>query len=267
MLSVQIYASIPLVPRVPRDRTCRPPRLPSRAIAHPRATPSGCDVPGYDTRIITANVGGHAYSLRVLSDRQQFADPDGHGRRMGISSAQWSLFGQLWPAGRLLAQAMLRVDIEGKRILEVGCGIGLASLVLQRRGANVVASDVHPLAEPFLAYNAALNHLPSVHYRQMHWDRPLPTLGTFDLIVASDVLYERDHAALLAGVIARHACPRAEVVVTDPGRGNSAPFTRMLAAQGFEVTLSRCAMDDDDAGQGRGNILHYDRKAVPSAVQ
>ncbi|MEO6103307.1 MAG: methyltransferase domain-containing protein [Pseudoxanthomonas sp.] len=202
----------------------------------------------------------------MLSDHQQFADPDGHGQRMGISSAQWSLFGQLWPAGRLLAQAMHRIDIQGKRILELGCGIGLASLVLQRRGANVVASDVHPLAESFLAYNAALNDLPAVHYRQMRWDRPLPTLGEFDMIVASDVLYERDHALMLADVVDRHARPCAEVVVTDPGRGNSAPFTRMLAAQGFEVTQERCAMDDADAGLGRGNILHYARSGIAAAV-
>lgn len=216
-------------------------------------------MPGYDTRVIIVHVGGQPYNLRVLSDRQQFADPDGHAMRMGISSAQWSLFGQLWPAGRLLAQAMLHIDIQGKRILEIGCGIGLASLVLQRRGANVVASDVHPLAEPFLAYNAALNQLPAVHYRQMHWDRPLPTLGGFDMIVASDVLYERDHASLLASVVERHALPSAEVVVTDPGRGNSASFTRMLATQGFEMTRERCAMDDNDAGLGRGNILRYQR--------
>lgn len=221
---------------------------------------------GYDTRNIVVRVGGHPFQLRVLSDRQQFADPDGHGDRMGISSAQWSLFGQLWPAGRLLAQAMQRMNVEGKRILELGCGIGLASLVLQRRGADVVASDVHPLAEPFLAYNAALNTLPAVHYRQMRWDQPLPNLGDFDLIIASDVLYERDHAALLSGVVARHARAQAEVLITDPGRGNSAPFTRMLEAQGFEVTQSRCAMDDADADAGRGNILHYKRVSAVRAA-
>ena len=216
-------------------------------------------MPGYDTRIIHVKVGGIQYSLRVLSDHQQFADPDGHGERVGISSAQWSLFGQLWPAGRLLAQAMLHTDITGKRILELGCGIGLASLVLQRRGADVVASDVHPLADAFLAYNAALNELPAVHYRHMRWDEPLATLGAFDMIIASDVLYERDHAEMLASVVERHAKPTSEVVVTDPGRGNSAPFTRMLALQGFEVTQSRCAMDDDDVDLGRGNILRYQR--------
>ncbi len=144
-------------------------------------------MPGYAVRETDHAVGGHVYRLRVLSDTQQFADPDGHSARIGISSAQWSLFGQVWPAGRLLAQAMNRFDIGGKRILELGCGIGLASLVLQRRGADVVASDAHPLAEGFLAYNAALNGLPAVHYRQLRWDKALPTLGLFDVIIASDV--------------------------------------------------------------------------------
>jgi 2-polyprenyl-3-methyl-5-hydroxy-6-metoxy-1,4-benzoquinol methylase len=80
------------------------------------------------------SVGGHVYRLRVLSDERQFTDPNHLGARLGISSAQWSLFGQVWPSGRLLAQAMYRFEIAGKRILELGCGIGLASLVLRRRG-------------------------------------------------------------------------------------------------------------------------------------
>ena len=107
-------------------------------------------MPGYRVREIEHAIGSHAYRLRVLVDTQQFADPDGHSARIGISSAQWSLFGQVWPAGRLLAQAMHRFDIDGKRIMELGCGIGLASLVLKRRGADVVATDAHPLAEVFL---------------------------------------------------------------------------------------------------------------------
>ena len=216
-------------------------------------------MPGYAVRETEHAIGGHRYRLRVLSDTQQFADPDGHSARIGISSAQWSLFGQVWPAGRLLAQAMHRFDIEGKRILELGCGIGLASLVLQRRGADVVASDAHPLAEVFLAYNAALNELPALHYRHLRWDMPLDTLGLFDAVIASDVLYERDHAELIAGVVERHALPIAEVLVTDPGRGNSARFNRLLEAQGFSVQSTHCPMDDADPPPHRGRLLHYHR--------
>lgn len=219
-------------------------------------------MPGYTTRNLALPIGGDPWQLRVLSDLQQFGDPDGHGARLGISDAQWSLFGQIWPSGRLLAQAMHRFDLNGERILELGCGIGLASLVLQRRGADVVASDMHPLTEPFLAYNAALNALPAVHYRQLRWDTALPTLGHFDLIIASDVLYEQGHAEILAQVVIRHARAQAQVLITDPGRGNSARFTRLMLELGFTLDESRCPMDDGDPPPHRGRLLHYRRGPV-----
>ena len=219
-------------------------------------------MPGYTTRLLTVRLGGHDFRIRALSDLQQFADPTGSARRAGISSSLWSLFGQVWPSGRVLAEAMSQFDIAGKRILELGCGIGLASLVLQRRGAEIVATDAHPLAEVFLAYNAALNALPALHYRQLRWGEALPALGSFDVIIASDVLYERDHAELVAGVVERHALPDAEVMVTDPGRGNSTRFGRLLEVQGFHVEAERCPMDDADLPPHRGRMLHFRRGVI-----
>lgn len=190
-------------------------------------------MPGYTTRIEHVDVCGDAWRLRVLSDNQQFADPDGRADLAGISSAQWPLFGQLWSSGRHLAEAMHARPVTG-RVLELGCGLGLASLVLQRRGVEVVASDMHPLAEPFLAYNAALNDLPAVHFRHVDWTRHLATLGRFDLIIASDVMYERGHAVALADAMTGYANDDAGIVVTDPGRGNASHFLRALAERGFE---------------------------------
>lgn len=222
-------------------------------------------MPGYTTRQQQVRLGGDEYRIRSLSDHQQFSDPDGRAERLGISSAQWCLFGQIWPVGRLLANAMSDFAIEGKRILEIGCGLGLASLVLQRRGANIVASDIHPLVEPFLAYNSALNSLPSVPYRELVWDVPSPALGYFDVIIGSDVLYERTHAELLAALVGRHSNAKAEVLIADPGRGNSAPFTRALAIQGFAVTETRGAMNDDDLPPFAGRLLHYRRDVAVDA--
>ncbi len=220
-------------------------------------------MPGYDIRHLDLQVGKHPFRLRVLRDLQQFSDPDGHGERLGISSAQWSLFGQVWPAAELLAQAMDDFDIAGKRILELGCGIGLPSLVLQRRGARVVASDIHPLAESFLAYNAAMNELPAVHFRHLDWDTPLPTLGMFDVIIASDVMYERNHARLLADLVQRHALPAAEMVITDPGRGSGGLFTRLLEAQGFGLQATLCATPAADSPADTPRVLHF-RRTLPA---
>ncbi|PKM01454.1 MAG: SAM-dependent methyltransferase [Gammaproteobacteria bacterium HGW-Gammaproteobacteria-6] len=214
-------------------------------------------MPGYTTRLLTVRLGGHDFRIRALSDRQQFADPDHLAERAGISSAQWCLFGQVWPAGRLLAQTMSHYIIAGKRILEIGCGLGLASLVLQRRHANITASDHHPLAESFLNHNAALNGLDTMIYRDMPWaitNHPLPL---YDLIIGSDILYERGHADLLAVLVQRHGTADGEVLITDPGRGNSSAFTRKMAAQGYTVTEQRSALDDDDKPPFRGHLLSY----------
>ncbi|WP_345776311.1 class I SAM-dependent methyltransferase [Luteimonas salinisoli] len=222
-------------------------------------------MPGYHTHIRVHAFGGSDYRIRALADVQQFADPDLLAQRAGICSAQWSLFGQVWPSGRVLADAMAGHDVAGKRILELGCGLGLASLVLRARGADIVASDHHPLAEVFLAYNAALNGLDAVPYRTLSWDAPAASLGRFDLIIGSDVLYERRHVAQLAALVQRHAQPEAEVLIADPGRGNGGAFTRAMVAQGYSPSEQRRAMTEGDTPPFRGRLLGYRRAAVLTA--
>ncbi|UYB51013.1 protein N-lysine methyltransferase family protein [Xanthomonas sp. AM6] len=220
---------------------------------------------GYATQIQTLNLGGQDYRIRSLLDTQQFSDPDALAEDAGISSAQWSLFGNVWPAGRLLAEAMAVYDVAGKRILEIGCGLGLASLVLRHRGADIVASDRHPLTEVFLAYNAALNDMPAVPYRRLDWDQPNPDLGRFDMIIGSDVLYEHQHPTMLADLLARHATPSADVLIADPGRGNSAALTRALATQGYTLSEQReLQLSPGDLPPHRGRVLRYRRDAAPT---
>ncbi len=108
-------------------------------------------MPGYQTkRERVAIAGVDDLVIRSLLDRQQFFDPLGEADRLGISSAAWPLFGLLWPSGAQLAARMaLRPVCSTERILEIGCGLALASLVGHRRGADVTASDYHPLAGAF----------------------------------------------------------------------------------------------------------------------
>lgn len=220
-------------------------------------------MPGYTTRQLTVLLGGHDYRIRALSDRQQFADPHGDAERIGISPALWGLFGQVWPAGRLLAETMSHFEVAGKRVLELGCGLGLSSLVLQRRKADITASDHHPLAELFLQRNATQNRLPFVPYRDLPWEIPDATLGRFDLIIGSDILYERGHAELLAGIMQRHASAHTEILITDPGRGNSARFSKAMALQGYEVAEQLARFDADDLPPFRGKLLSYQRAVSP----
>jgi len=216
-------------------------------------------MPGYSVETATHRIGESDYQIRSLRDRQQFWDPDGRAERAGISSASWPMFGVVWPAGIALANEMSQFPIAGKSILEIGCGIGLSSLVLQRRGADITASDYHPLAEEFLRYNAELNGLPPIKFMTAPWAGPNPDLGRFDLFIGSDLLYERDHPALLAAFLACHAKTDSHVLITDPGRANCRQFNIKMSAQGYSRTERRLQFAGEDTPGCRGRIMSFMR--------
>ncbi|WP_088280576.1 methyltransferase [Ideonella sp. A 288] len=234
-------------------------------------------MPGYDTKQECIAVDGTAdLQIRSLLDRQQFADVAGEAAALGISSATWPLFGLLWPSGRALAAHMaLRTLRPGDRILEIGCGLALASLVCHRRGADVTASDCHPLAEAFLRENLRLNAMLPLHYRHGPWDgEPSPSgfalrdpvVGRFDLIIGSDVLYERDDGGHLPRFIERHAQPGACVLIVDPDRSNRSAFNRRMLAMGFTLRESRLdrRAREGDAGY-KGRLLCFERPRQAAA--
>jgi predicted nicotinamide N-methyase len=232
-------------------------------------------MPGYLTKQERISVAGVAdLTIRSLLDRQQFADPFGNADRRGISSATWPLFGLLWPSGaHLAARLAARPVRDGERILEVGCGLALASIVGHRRGADITASDRHPLAASFLRKNLRLNDLAPLPYRHGDWAaaeaRPRGrTLGgrivrgRFDLIIGSDLLYERDRHSTLAGFIGRHALAAAEVWIVDPERGNRPAFNRQMAGLGFDKREEPLAVPAGmEAAAYKGRMLIYARSA------
>ena len=184
-------------------------------------------------RYQTIEFGDVDIHVRTLRDHMQYLDVDGIAEKLGISSATWPIFGVVWASGRVLAHHMVDFKIEGKKILEVGCGIGLASLVLNHRLADITATDYHPEAEAFLMENALLNKGKKIPFFRTGWQDKDSILGRFDLVIGSDLLYERGHAELLSRFIDQHTNPHCEVILVDPGRGNQGRFSRNMAALGY----------------------------------
>jgi predicted nicotinamide N-methyase len=217
-------------------------------------------MPGYEVKLQRVAVaGGDDLEIRSLLDRQQYSDPDGAAARAGISPASWPLFGQVWPSSRILAGLMQDCPLGGQRFLEIGCGLALASLVVHRRGGDITASDAHPLAETFLRDNLRRNCLPPMKYSTGNWLRPNPALGRFDVLIGSDLLYERDHPEQLAEFIELHAEECADVLIIDPNRGHRPAFTRCMRRVGFDLTETRTI-----SSGYRGHVLRY-RRAMATA--
>lgn len=226
----------------------------------------------YYTKTETIEIDGvNDLIIRSLLDRQQFYDPLGAALRLGICSASWSLFGMLWPSSIRLASALaLRpVDINEK-ILEIGCGLALASLVAHRRGANITASDRHPKAKLFLQENLRLNSLPKLPFRHGQWgEHPVPSIvdtgaallhKKYDLIVGSDLLYEPDMPNALARFVNRYANDQAEVWIVDPNRGYRPTFNRKMQGLGFELSSDEVLVETEPNHEKyRGRLLIYNR--------
>ena len=190
-------------------------------------------------RYQTIEFGDTDIHLRTLRDKQEFSDDDRIAEDLGISSATWPIFGIVWPSGEVLAHLMIDQHIEGKRILEVGCGIALSSHVLNNRDADITATDYHPETEGFLNKNSALNNRKNIPFTRTGWADEESDLGLFDLIIGSDLLYERDHAEMLSDFINQHAKPTCEVILVDPGRGHHARFSKLMVKHHFSHHQSK----------------------------
>jgi 2-polyprenyl-3-methyl-5-hydroxy-6-metoxy-1,4-benzoquinol methylase len=201
--------------------------------------------------------GGDSLQIRSLLNNQQFFDPWGLASAQGISSATWPLFGLVWPSAQKMADLMQTWQFQNQRVLEIGCGLGLASLVLHRRDIDITASDCHPLTQTFLQKNTQLNHLLDMKYQTGHWARSNLDLGKFDLIIGSDVLYERDQPGQLAAFIGRHANMHCTVLIVDPNRSNRSAFMQSMKAIGYICHESQIVAPLQDMSPYRGRLLHF----------
>ena len=125
---------------------------------------------------------------------------------------------ELWPAGLALANA-LPERMDGAGVVELGCGLGVPSLVAAARGARVTAIDWAPDAIALLHTNAAANGL-AVDARVADWRA---FAGGFDIVLAADVLYERRNVEPLLALLPGLA---PEVLLGEPGRPAAADFLR-----------------------------------------
>ncbi|WP_428026114.1 class I SAM-dependent methyltransferase [Arcobacter sp.] len=192
--------------------------------------------------------------VKTLKDKQQYDKKCDENPTFGISSANWSLFGVIWPSARILATLMNNYNIENKRILEVGCGIALSSLVLNQRNANITTTDFNPEVEVFLTENTRINDGDKIPFECANWANDDDTLGKFDLIIASDVLYEKFHLEDLSRFLNEHTNKTCEIIIVDPGRGNHAKFSKMMVALGYVHSQSEPLdtskyLDEDFSGQ------------------
>jgi predicted nicotinamide N-methyase len=172
-----------------------------------------------DDQLVTQTVDLPSGEIALLQPRESAELPDDGEVEWAPMVPFWSV---LWRSGVALAREVDGRDVEGRRVLELGCGLGAPSLAAARGGAMVLATDSDPDALELLERNARANGL-SVETALVDWSaaEELVTRGPFDLVLGSDVLYERASVAELLDLLPRLA---PEALIADPGRTASGAF-------------------------------------------
>jgi predicted nicotinamide N-methyase len=136
---------------------------------------------------------------------------------------------ELWPSALALADVVAGRDLAGVRVLELGAGLGLPSLAAAIRGAEVTATDWSAEAVRAAAANAERNGIALTALRWRWTDDREPLGGPFDLVLASDVLYERRNAPWLLAALPALVTAGGEAWISDPGRGTADAFLEPAA--------------------------------------
>jgi predicted nicotinamide N-methyase len=142
----------------------------------------------------------------------------------------------LWPSAIALSEHLIKtkVIVPGMNVHDMGCGLGLPGIVAGMEGASILFSDYLDEALDFAKQNWNLNCKTSARFEKMDWRKPDPAFKA-DLLLASDVAYERRSFEFLPGAFRTLTNPGGKIIVSEPNRMYAQEFFNTLSFQGFKV--------------------------------
>jgi predicted nicotinamide N-methyase len=148
-----------------------------------------------------------------------------------------------WAGGQGLARYVLdhQETVAGRRVLDVASGSGLVAIAAAKAGAAaVLATDIDEHALAAIALNAAANDAPQVIARRL--DLAAADHGDAEVILAADVFYQRDLAAVALAFLKAARRAGATVLVADPARA-FVPTAELAPVMTYEVPVLRVLED------------------------
>jgi predicted nicotinamide N-methyase len=185
--------------------------------------------------------------LELTSGRDTAAEQARAAVAAGVHMPYWGL---LWASGQALAETVLaeRERFSGRRGLELGSGLGLAAAAALAAGADLWVVDCFVEALLFTCFNGlrASGRMPRT--RLLDWRTPAGQeacrgLGPFDIVLAADVLYEKEDLEPLLALIPSLLSPDGVFYLAEPGRRVSREFIEAAQALGWHDSRSAIVRD------------------------
>jgi len=207
-------------------------------------------IAGYPARRVTLALGSVHPQLYVVDGLEDYVDTGALLRDADAPEPPY--WAHLWPGARCLARLMTtRAECGGRRVVEVGCGLGLAGIAAAMVGATVTLLDSAHDALRFAQANAALNNCRVAAVRTDV--RRVAVRGRFDYCLAADVTYDPLLQIALADFLAAHLASGGRAWCAESVRTFDQGFRQACERHGFQVS-EREERDLDDGREVRVRI-------------
>lgn len=154
---------------------------------------------------------------------------------------------ELWPSAIGLSRFVVKNPdlFNHKNILELGCGLGLTSLVMMLQNpASILCTDYDNNALVLARKNFLKNKIKQPHFKWLDWRTPQLD-KKFDCIIASDVLYEKRFFQPLLDLFNNHFDKNGLIIVAEPNRKIAVSFFEKLKAYGYSYSIQFEEVDQD----------------------
>lgn len=153
-----------------------------------------------------------------------------------VKAENMPYWAELWPSSVALGEFLLKNKawVDGKKVIEIGCGLGLAGICAHKAGADVILTDYLDDALRLAGESWALNFESEASVMQLNWMSPPDDLES-DVILAADVLYEKKNHPYLLDFFTKYTKPESIVLLSDPSRSASPLFFGSNFQQVFET--------------------------------
>ena len=205
----------------------------------------------FRTSIEDATVDEHTFSILKPANSDDLIREEDF-----VKDERLPYWADVWPSSIILAGKLLELNGRGKTALELGCGVGLSTLAATSAGFDVLSTDYYEDALDVTRANVFRNLATIARTRLVDWRHFPEDLGTFDLVFASDVLYEKEYAELLPVLLRRLLVPGGIALIADPGRVAAPVFVEACATNG--LTIDKKETRPFEAGEIRQKIDIYE---------
>jgi len=152
-----------------------------------------------------------------------------------VKDEQMPYWAEIWPSAITLSSFIAdELQLEGCRVVEIGAGIGMASIVAAWKGATALATDYSLEALRFIRYNGLKNRA-TLSCERLDW-RLVQCREQFDLLFAADVLYERVNLLPIVTAIDKLLAPGGVAYIADPRRRMAEQFLELAAENNFTIS-------------------------------